>query len=80
MEPPGGMVDAFEYRDIMRAVFKISNETVDQVQARYKAKNKSDKPTKKGAAPAHKTASPAEIEKLRKLLARSKQTPPPPPK
>ena len=76
--PPGGFTDPFEFRELMKAMVGYSDETVEQVQARLKAKQ--SKPTTKSSESAQvSTAVPkkSELDKMAALLANAKPRPAP---
>lgn len=67
----GGLSNPFEYRDMLRAAYGYSDETVDQVTARYKA-GASTRPTKKGAPPKHHgKVTPKQLDKMKDMLAKA---------
>ena len=76
MRQSGAMMNPFEYRDLMNAAYLFSDETPDQVTARYKSKSpRGGKPGKPGVPTA--TASKAEMAKFKDMLAKAKPRPKP---
>ena len=56
----GGMMNPFEYRDLMNVAFGYSTETVDQVKKRYESKG--DTKHRPGKAPGPPTAKASATE------------------
>lgn len=78
-KPPGGFTNPFEYREMMKAAVGYSDETVDQVLARHKARSTArGTPAKKGAPPPSSVPRKSELDKLAALKAGGKPRPAPP--
>ena len=68
----GGMMNPFEYRDLMNVAFGYSTEAVDQVKKRYESKG--DTKHRPGKAPGPPTAkvSATEMAKFQAMVANAK--------
>lgn len=76
--PPGGFANAFEHRELMKALVGYSDKTVEQVLAEQKERHK---PTQSGSSAKGKGGTPppsgsvprkAELDKLAALIAKGK--------
>lgn len=84
VRPPGGMTNAFELREIMKASVGYDPRSVDEVLAEHKRRHDepAPRPGIKGrpAPPTVSAAAPkkSEMDKLAALLANAKPRPAPP--
>ena len=73
--PPGGFANAYEHRELMKALVGYSGKSVDQVLAEQKQKHEPKASGSKGGAKAPAPASAprkSELDKLAALIANAK--------
>lgn len=68
----GGMMNPFEYRDLMNVAFGYSAETVDQVKKRYESKGGPKPKSGKAPGPPSAKVSATEMAKFQAMVANAK--------